>query len=184
MANPPIDKPSIEKTLKDQHRLTMNVVNAIKSNTETLMTKTDQIVEHLVEEETQQSPGVPPTDMPPHQPEPPAPPQAAMAAPSPPQPSPQTGAPGQGFGPGINPRDGEFLVAEISRLCVNEVMQTINPILEALNTFIKANGLGTASPSQQETEDELFAEKLIEQMKQAVSRRQKIAMARMKRTAP
>ena len=177
MPNPSTDKPSIEKTLQDQHRLTMTVINAIKHDTESLMHKTDQIVEHLVDEGTPPRPFDPAAEMPPEPPIP-APPRHAPDPSRPPRPeSPR----GERHLPRLNPADGEFLVSEISRLCVKEVMETINPILEALNTFIKANGIGTAPPP--ETEDDLFAEKLIEQMKLAVGRRQKIAMARMKRSA-
>jgi hypothetical protein len=169
MSKPSTETPSIQETMEAQFRKTMHVVHAIKGNTEKLLTKTESLIEILTDEP------------------PPAEPEEVIAVdidevlPLPGVARERTREIDVEIVEGASRHPPE-LVAEITKACVKEVMATINPVLEALNKFIKANALDKKPAA--DVDDDAFAEKLIEEMKQSLGRRQRIALARKRMTAP
>jgi hypothetical protein len=167
MSKAPGDAESIQATIYNHIRKTMNVVQGIKGNTEKLLEKTDNIIDMLAEKDPR-APGQDPIveaeieevaeleeaviDL-----------ELAEAT-------------------ELTTQLDPALIDAISKACVKEVMARINPVLEALQKFINANTVD--KPQQQEIDDDAFAEKLIEEMKLSLGRRQRIALARKRMTAP
>lgn len=174
------DSPTIQETLEDQFRITMKVISEIKGDTDVLLRKTEGIIDVLSDdaegdpaprtrrsqarpnEERSAEPGLQEIDY-----------RAARF-------SPRRGLEVEEVE--VLPMERGALIKEITRACVKEVMETVNPVLSALDKFIKANGIGQGP--QGEPDDDAFAEKLIEEMKVSLGRRQKIALARKRMSAP
>ncbi len=166
MSKPSSGPDSIQETMSDQIRKTMNVVQTIKGHTETLLHKTETIIDLLADDIPAPKPAeeveIVEIDI--------APPPA------------DDDGPVDAILIDAVARPDPHLVAEITKACVKEVMATINPVLDALTKFIKAN---SAEPqSTQEVDDDAFAAKLIEEMKISLGRRQRIALARKRMTPP
>lgn len=155
------DSESIQETIFTHIRKTLNVVQSIKGNTEKLLQRTDNIVELLAEQDS-----TPPAPDGPVEVEIDEVVEAEEAEPVP-DPTAQ-----------IDPA----LVQAISKACVLEVMAKVNPVLEHLHKFIQANKID--KPQPQDIDDDAFAEKLIEEMKLSLGRRQRIALARKRMSAP
>lgn len=181
MSKPQSEMQSIRSTMDSQFRKTMTVVEAIQDNTEKLLTKTESIIailsdeemaaeaeieqeiageiaeeileEEILEEEIREATKTPATHSHHHS-------------------------------SGQHKPDGHLLdkvqMVEITKACVSEVMSKINPVLESLDKFIKANALD--KKPMPEVDDDAFAAKLIEEMKQSLGRRQRIALARKRMT--
>ncbi len=167
MSKAPGDAESIQATIYNHIRKTMNVVQGIKGNTEKLLQKTDNIIGILAEKEPRASDQDP---IPEAEIEEVAELEEAVIDLE----LAEATEPVMQLDPA--------LIEAISKVCVKEVMARINPVLESLQKFIKANTLD--KPQQQEIDDDAFAEKLIEEMKLSLGRRQRIALARKRMTAP
>ena len=181
MTKPPTAKPSIAATLEDQHRKTMKVVRAIKADTEILVRRANSSHRQLADQtplEDQAETGIDP--VPGH-----AEPETQHGIPETPLSGRMDETPDQAAPRTEEKTDQDQLKEEVTKRAVSEVMKTISPVLTALDTFIQANSID-AEPQPAEPDDDQFAEKLIEQMKLAIGRRQriaeKIAMARLKRS--
>lgn len=167
MSKPPTETPSIQETMEAQFRKTMHVVHEIKGNTEKLLTKTESLIEFLTEDPAEPEEVVQ-VDI-----------DEVLAV------SDRGRERVEEVEVSViegGTRPDPALVAEITKAVVKEVMATIIPVLEPLDKFIKANALDK-KPSA-EVDDEAFAEKLIEEMKLSLGRRQRIALARKRMTAP
>jgi hypothetical protein len=170
MSKPSTETQSIHETMEAQFRKTMHVVHAIKGNTEKLLTKTESLIEILTEEP---APATEPeevieVDI-----------DEILAVKE--HGSERLGAVEMEIIED-RPRHDPALVAEITKAVVREVMATINPVLHPLHKFVKDNALDKKRPA--EVDDDAFAEKLIEEMKQSLGRRQRIALARKRMTSP
>ncbi|MEE9453006.1 MAG: hypothetical protein V3V13_01315 [Paracoccaceae bacterium] len=150
----------MQATLENQHRKTMKAVNAIKHDTEVLIQKSDYITEQLSEEIVDLE-------------------TALLTKPKFDQDA-EEPVIGNEATTATETSDRDKLIAEISNICVPKVMATINPVLNALQQFIKENSIEMGQTA--EVDDEAFAEKLIEEMKVSLGRRQKIALARKRLT--
>ncbi|SMX43106.1 hypothetical protein [Actibacterium lipolyticum] len=146
-------------TLESQRRKTIEVISAIKGYAEGLIEDSDQITAKLSEETLAAE-------------------EAAIAVAE----EIEVEAMEEEVAAAIDAFDQDWLIDQVSKRCVKEVMATINPVLVALQQFIEANSIDTQQTA--EIDDEAFAEKLIEEMKVSLGRRQKIALARKRLTSP
>ncbi|MCX8508029.1 MAG: hypothetical protein ORN49_03975 [Rhodobacteraceae bacterium] len=179
MSKPITDAQSIRDTMEDQFRKTMTVVHAIRGNTEELLHKTERVIQILGDEEEVKT-----------EPQPVA--EAEIEA------EVEEILVETAVELALQEQVTEIsdtiidavtvpnpeLVAHITKACVKEVMATINPVLEALNKFIKANAIDKKPTPAPDIDDDAFAEKLIEEMKLSLGRRQRIALARKRMTTP
>ncbi len=177
MSKQPTLKETIRGTLEDQHLKTMKVMNSIKGDTDVLLRNTGEIVELLSDQEIEDA-------------------DKELADTG-------TSKEEEGMDSELSSADSLFaegsieikghdgrirsvetddVTKEISKICVKEVMSTVSPILNALEQFIKANSISVEAA--QDSEDEAFVEKLVEEMKESLGRRQRIALARKRLTMP
>jgi hypothetical protein len=154
------DGPSIQATMEDQLRKTMDVVQSMRGNAEQLLSLTERIIVKLDE-------GLPPQDLT----------SGTMDRPAP-DPHPQV----MSAAVPMAQETHDALVAAVTKATVAEVMATINPVLGSLQKFISDNA--RAQPTVPEADEEAFAEKLVEELKHSLARRTRIALARKKFTAP